>query len=73
MKSANWVKKLASRNVSRDRLQKTPISLLRWPTAHDLNAAEEQHVVDKRHQARRLGDADVLRRHDERAVFGAQP
>ena len=29
MNSTNWVKKFASRNVSRERLQKTPISLLR--------------------------------------------
>ena len=41
-------------------------------TPHDLHAAEQQQIVDHRHQAHGRSHFHILRRHDEGAVFGAQ-
>src|SRR6185437_7425257 len=55
-------------NVAED----ADVALLLRQTAHNLYAAEEEQVVDNRHQALRRGELDVLGRHDDRSVFAAQ-
>jgi hypothetical protein len=40
--------------------------------AHDLDAAEEQQIVDHRHEPGGCCDLDVLRRHDDAAIGRAQ-
>ena len=74
MYSRNCGKNSASVSVSPEMLQNTPISrLLLDQAAHDLHAAEQQQIVDHAHQPGRFGDLDVLRRHDQRTVFGPEP
>src|SRR5512137_167280 len=58
--------------VARYIAEHTDVALLLGEAAYDLHAAKKQKIVDDRHESGRRGDLDILRRHDDRAVFGAQ-
>ena len=59
--------------VAGDVAEHADLAALLGQAAHDLDTAEQQQIVHHAHQSGGRGDLDILRRHDHRAVFGAQP
>ena len=58
--------------VARDVAEDADLARLGREPPHHLDAAEQQKIVHHAHQASRSRHLDILRRHDHRAVFGAQ-